>query len=73
MDKEILNQIIRYCEDKDICNKLENFGDFYNQIKLDIVNEDVIKNVIEYCEYEQIYDKLTLYGSFYYKLKFSLR
>ncbi len=31
--QDILNNVIKYCEDKDICDKLAAYGDFYYKIK----------------------------------------
>ena len=40
VEKEIIQQIIKYCEDQAIYDKLGKYGDFYYKLKKEITNEN---------------------------------
>lgn len=40
IEKEIIQQIIKYCEDQAIYDKLGKYGDFYYKLKKEITNEN---------------------------------
>lgn len=62
VDQSLIENIIRYCEDKQVYDKLTMYGDFYYKLKLKMAGQSIADNLDEHSKQFKVTPKNTVVG-----------